>query len=224
MPRRKLYNTKEQRREANRRKNKLFYDKNRSAILESKKEKRVQERQAQEKRDIQQRKKHREQRKRAGKVDERIDQEQSAFIVPNRVEVAKELEARLERLQQQYQKEIQHNHRTFLDQLSVQALQWKLSTQGSLMTRNLAPSPALLAKKSIDSMLDEYNTIESEYFYCIRDRWGWRWEEKRQEFKLFKEVSEGLIEVLGNIHESLVMDGYNPDADELRELYQYKYT
>ncbi|KAK1216212.1 hypothetical protein PQX77_021164 [Marasmius sp. AFHP31] len=199
-----------------------FISRNRCAILDSKKDKRVEEKRVQQQHEIKERKKRCEQRKRTGTENENVEKELPS-VTRNPVEVERELEGRFKLLKQQYQNQVQPNHQRFLDQLSVQALRWKESTRGTLMSKNLDPSPAFLAKKSFDSMRKEYYMIESEYPYCLRDQKGRGWEGKRGEFTAFKEVLSTLIEVLDNIHESLGIEGYNPDADELRELYKYKY-
>ncbi|KAL0566398.1 hypothetical protein V5O48_015622 [Marasmius crinis-equi] len=105
MPRPKLYSSIAQRREANRLKNKRFYEKNRTKILKAKKLKRENEQQAQEREEIRQRKKRK-------KKLEGVDNNQTEIVLevplvsapPDPVE--KHLEDRLEHLKNEYRKQI----------------------------------------------------------------------------------------------------------------------
>ncbi|KAL0065634.1 hypothetical protein AAF712_007412 [Marasmius tenuissimus] len=136
----------------------------------------------------------------------------------------KELVECLEGLKQRYSKQIQPDHRKYLDNLSEQALHWKKLASGPVMFQTLTPFPVSIIKKTLDSMLHEYDTIEDEYFYCVHNRKGRVWEEKKDDFKAFKEVALKLHEVLDNMHEILVMEDYTPDLDDIRDLYCYKDT
>ncbi|KAK1230269.1 hypothetical protein PQX77_006644 [Marasmius sp. AFHP31] len=223
MPRPRLYLTKEQRREANQRKNKKYYDKNRDKILGSKKEKRVCEQRAQEKQEIRERKKHCQQANRERKGD--IGHDEVAVRVPTATtaNVQRELEGRLEALKQRYTKRVQLDHRKFLDQLSGQAIQWKRSTQGPIMTQTLDPSPAALMKRDVESMLEEYQTLEDEYLYCIRNRTGEASHQKRANFTVFKDIASKLWEVLDSIDKLMNMTDYTASLDDCKDLYCYKY-
>ncbi|KAK1229012.1 hypothetical protein PQX77_007939 [Marasmius sp. AFHP31] len=230
MPRPRLYFTKEQCQEANQRKNKKFYDKydlprplnnqvlkgfhrNRDKILESRKEKRVCEQRAQEKCEIREGKKQRERANRERKGD--IGHDEVAVRVPTAMtaDVQRELEGRLEVLKQKYTKRVQPDHHKFLDELSGQAIQWKRSTQGPMMTQTLDPSPAALVKKDIESMLEEYESLEDEYFYCIRNQTGEASHQKQANFTVFKDVASKLWEVLDSMDELMNMTGYTATLD-----------
>ncbi|KAJ8087274.1 hypothetical protein PM082_006104 [Marasmius tenuissimus] len=225
MPRPKLYLTKDARREANRAKNQRFYKKNRDKILDLKKEKRIQEKRAQEKQEIRARKKRREQRNRDRKPGEERREPDIEVPVPtlSTADVEKELEGQMEVLKQHYQNRIQHDHRAFLGRLSEQALEWKKSTKGSIMTKNLSPSPVVTLKKEMELMLDQYHGLEDEYFYCLCNRKGRTWEDKRAEFTVFREVVSKLTAVLDNMEEMLHIEGYTADLDDLKDMYRYQY-
>ncbi|KAJ8092018.1 hypothetical protein AAF712_009489 [Marasmius tenuissimus] len=223
MSRPKLYTTKAQHREANREKNKRFYHKNRVKILDSKKETRLQEKRAQEQQEIKERKKRREQRNRANKRDYCEDTLEVSAVKSTTINVVRELEERTEDLKQRYTKEIQPDSCKFLDKLTEQALNWKRSTRGPLMTRNLAQSPVAIVKKTIENILDEYCGLEDEYLYCTRDRKGKHWEAKRAGLTLLKEAIMKLLVVLDNMNEMLNLDDYIPTVDDLKDLYCYQY-
>ncbi|KAL0057717.1 hypothetical protein AAF712_015632 [Marasmius tenuissimus] len=224
MPRLKLYSTKAQRQEANQNKNKCFYVKSCLKILDSKKDKRLQERQAQETHEIQERKKQCERSKQEtkGNLDAGSEHPEEA-ISPPPVNVEKELEDQLEDLKGRYQRHIPSGHRQFLHDLSTQALQWKHSQRGSMMTRTLVPSPVIVAKRAINVMLDEYHDLEDYYFWCLHNRKGQVWEEKRQNFWAFEDVVLKLLAVLDNMSELLSLAGNNPSLDDFRDLYLHQY-
>ncbi|KAJ8074740.1 hypothetical protein PM082_022183 [Marasmius tenuissimus] len=226
MPCLKLYTTKAQQQEANRSKNKRFYDKNCLEILDSKKDKRLQERRAQETREIRECKKRRERSKQETTVNLNAGIELSEeAISPPPINIERELEDRLEDLKRQYQMHIACRHQQFLHNLSVQALQWKHSQRGLTMTRALSPSPVIAAKRAIDVMLDEYHNLEDYYFWCLHNRKGQVWEEKRDVFWAFEDVVRKLLTVLNNMSELLSLAGYNPSLNDFEDLYlhQYKY-
>ncbi|KAL0058929.1 hypothetical protein AAF712_014372 [Marasmius tenuissimus] len=224
MSRPKLYTTEAQRREANRIKNKRFYDQNRLKILDSKHNKRVQERHAQEQDEIQERKKRRERsnREKKGGLTTGIEPLEES-ISPTPVNIEKEIEDRLEALKGQYQTRVPSGQRQFLHDLSQEALQWKHSQRGAIMTRPLSPSPVIAAKKAIDSMLDEYHDLANYYFDCLHKRKGQVWEEKREVFWAFEEVLSKMLSVLDNMNELLALDGYNPSLEDFSDLYIHQF-
>ncbi|KAL0058194.1 hypothetical protein AAF712_015144 [Marasmius tenuissimus] len=171
------------------------------------------------------RKKCSERRDKNPKVDRQGHELEDPVPTPalSTADAEKELEDRLEELKQHYQQHIQHNHREYLEKLSREAIEWKHSTRGPFMTRNLSPSPVLNLKKDIELMLEEDHGIEDEYLYCIGNWQGRVWEDKRANFTCFRDVASKLREVLDNMEELLHLDGYTADIDDLKDMYRYQY-
>ncbi|KAK1215202.1 hypothetical protein PQX77_022208 [Marasmius sp. AFHP31] len=63
-------------------------------------------------------------------------------------------------------------------------------------------------------MLEEYESLKDEYFYCLRNRTGEASDQKRANFSVFKDVASKLWEILDSMDELLKMTDYTATLDD----------
>ncbi|KAL0566354.1 hypothetical protein V5O48_015662 [Marasmius crinis-equi] len=216
MPRPKLYSTLAQRREANRLKNKRFYDRNRTKILQTKKSKREDEQRALVQEGTRQRQKRRKENLAAvdstqSKVELKVHQPASVLLDP----LERYLEDRLEHLKDEYRKQVKPGQRAYIKRLAHEAVEWKSATRSPIKKRITEDSPLIVAKRQIDYGLSEYKLLERDYFDLIRDKQGKVWDDKRRRFTLYKEVVSELVDVLTNMQEELDILGWAAEFEDL---------
>ncbi|KAL0571873.1 hypothetical protein V5O48_010093 [Marasmius crinis-equi] len=189
MPRRKLYTTKEQKLEARKLVNQRHYDKHRPLILQSRKiqrEKALKEAIAHETAE------------RVKRVRARKRHNSPLTVKPIEVpagntnqsssEAQRDLEGRVEKLKKGWLSlmESKGGYAFYLENLYFRTSIWNTSRRTTLSPAT--ESPVTATKRLFDRMLMQYQGLEDEYFFLIRDRHGPVWQQKREDFTIFKEV------------------------------------
>ncbi|KAK1219021.1 hypothetical protein PQX77_018273 [Marasmius sp. AFHP31] len=230
MPRPRLYHTKEQRREANRVKNRSFYNKHKSDILTSKKLQREKDRRAAEKEEISLRKKRREQREKRGPKEgsqattttttvEQSGTDGSVTALKDRLST---LDAQLLGMKAKYRAEIPREG-LHLQQLCEQTVRWQQEQYLPSMKRPTHESPLMVAKRHVEAQLAEYQVIEDEYFYAIRNYVGRHWSEKRTDFTNYKYIVSEYRDTLNELQAVVDFAGADLDMEDLSLIYRRVY-
>ncbi|KAL0057315.1 hypothetical protein AAF712_016049 [Marasmius tenuissimus] len=240
MPRPKLYRTKAERREANRAKNKRFYNRyisvlssgsdseivlrNRKEILRLKQDKRDEENRAFERESTRIRKKRKaerekqDSRKPQDKVKDPVSTLQSAVSEGLNLCI-NELERKVEDLKERHRRMVKPDQGHFCANLCQRAVLWKRATRKPLMQQSTSINPIVSVQKAVEANLQEYQAIEDEYFYATRELMGRRWDEKRELITLYKEVVSEFSGVLDKLFCGLNKAGFDVKLDDLSPIY-----
>ncbi|KAK1216233.1 hypothetical protein PQX77_021147 [Marasmius sp. AFHP31] len=191
MPRRKLYTTKAERQEANRLNSSL--SRNSTAILEYKRAKRDSDIiSAQKQRTIKRQKFTRQSRLETPKEIAKPTAASSAMKkAPDFDPVAiarRELEQRMANLKKKFIAfmDSKGGEPRYFEGICRQALTWMAQLKHRTTISPIPTSPIIDAKCLFDQYLLEYEPLENEYFYATRDCTGPKWDEKRDDFTIFK--------------------------------------
>ncbi|KAK1216064.1 hypothetical protein PQX77_021314 [Marasmius sp. AFHP31] len=229
MPRLKLYHTKAERREANRIKNKRFYNKHRKDILYSKQLKRDEERREIYRETIQTCKKRKDERekqptKKLSSIGITPTKEPGLSVQERLSLCLSELETKLDAMKAEHLQAVAPDAGHFCQDLCQQAVLWKQATQLPLMKRCTTANPIILAKNGFEAKLQEYQLMEDEYLYAIRDKTGRTWDGKREEFVIYKEVVSQLVEVLNTLLLKMDTAGNQLKFEDLETIYRTSYS
>ncbi|KAK1217082.1 hypothetical protein PQX77_020266 [Marasmius sp. AFHP31] len=220
MSRPKLYHTKAEHREANRVKNKRFYDKNKTQILHCKQVKRQEFNRALQSQEVEIRKKRRRVRETQRKKVEVAVTQPSEPVPTAQDSRLRELEEQLNMITLDYNKMISPNGGKYAEKLCEETISWKQRTCLSLMQQPTSKSPLLSAKIILETKLMEYQVVEDEYFYGTRDRVGEYWDERRENFTMFKQFVLEYIEMLGKLQAKVEEVGHTVQLANLSPIYR----
>ncbi|KAL0572361.1 hypothetical protein V5O48_009596 [Marasmius crinis-equi] len=228
MPRRKLYHTKAQLREANRIKNRRFYDKNRAEILDSRRVKRETEQKAQEELDFhwvrhQRRRKKREKAKakskKAGNSPQDTEAEQQYPARATLVgETRRDFEERLRRIQETYLDQIKPSPRNLLDKLCQDSLRWKNRARCTIRPRETHISPVAIDRECLQTMLDEHTRLSREYFVLFEGEEWVDWDKRWGSLTEFEDTLSKMIGIMALIEVELEMEDM-PTFEDLTSIY-----
>ncbi|KAJ8093369.1 hypothetical protein PM082_020226 [Marasmius tenuissimus] len=224
MPRPKIYRTTAERREANRVKNRLFYDKHRSEILKSKQVKRDTEKEAVKQREIHDRKKRRKAWEKV-QIDLEPEPEEEADSAESpeteRLNIVlKTLGYSLNGLKNSYHRQVGPDTSTYLKRLCEDTVRWKEHSYLPLARRPLSPhSPLVAARKEISSLLRHYEIIEDEFLYALRDQIGREWDEKRENFAVYKGIFLETLKVIDTLIAEMDRVGLLVEIEDLSPIY-----
>ncbi|KAJ8087484.1 hypothetical protein PM082_006315 [Marasmius tenuissimus] len=205
MPRPKLYHTKAERKEANRVKNKRFYNKHRSDILSNKLLKREEQNKAIEKEGIRLRKKRREVREKE-KQRELLQRRESTEVneeVSTKTErlsgCIKTLEGQLVQMKKDYRVVAGPDDKKCLEAACKTTIRWKQWARRCSTKQATGQSPLLDWRKYLERKLMDYQAVEDEYFYAIREQVGQSWDEKRGDFTAYRDLLVQMIALTGEL-------------------------
>ncbi|KAJ8091794.1 hypothetical protein PM082_021029 [Marasmius tenuissimus] len=228
MPRSKLYHTKAERQEANRVKNKRFYNKHRKDILYLKQVKRDEENREAYRDIVQARKKRKEERgkqqaKRPTSV-EITSTKEPVVAMSERLDLClSELESKLDGMKEEHRQAVTPNAGYFCRDLCQRAVLWKQATRRPLMQQTTFMNPIAMAKNTFEIKLQEYQLLEDEYLYAIRDKTGRSWDDRRAEFTLYREVVSELVAVLDSLLCQMKTAGVGVKPEDLEPIYRTAY-
>ncbi|KAL0061497.1 hypothetical protein AAF712_011640 [Marasmius tenuissimus] len=240
MPRPKIYHTKAERREANRVKNRLFYKKcapfchpkpnfntiprHRSDILKSKQVKREEEKEAIKQHEI----RHRKKRQKAWEKvkvnlepepEEEVESAESPEMERLNV-VLKTLGYSLNGLRNSYHRQVGPDASKYLKKLCEDTLRWKDESHLPLNKRPLSPySPLVAAKNEVSSLLRSHEILEDELLYALRDQVGPDWDEKKENFAIYKGIFLKTIKVIDELIAEIDRAGLLVEIEDLSPIY-----
>ncbi|KAK1218217.1 hypothetical protein PQX77_019101 [Marasmius sp. AFHP31] len=210
MPRPKLYHSKAERREANRVKNKQFYNKNKKDILYSKQVKRDELNRAIQCQEIDIRKKRRRARETQAKRKPTVEihkaqlDKKAASAEPTGQELClRELEDRLKTMKLAHNQVVTPNAGKYTEKLCEETIIWIQATRLPLMQQPTSKNPLLAAITLLELNLMKYQSIEDEYFYATREQVGKYWDERRDSFTMYKMIVMELTDVLKKLQLTL---------------------
>ncbi|KAK1225155.1 hypothetical protein PQX77_011911 [Marasmius sp. AFHP31] len=114
-----------------------------------------------------------------------------------------ELELKLEEHKQDHRDLVDSEPGKYVETLCKETIQWKQATRRSFMQKPTYRNPLSTARSLFERKLGEYQSMEDEYFYAVRDQVGQFWDEKRGEFTIYKEVVTELIGVLKSLEDAV---------------------
>ncbi|KAK1218523.1 hypothetical protein PQX77_011589 [Marasmius sp. AFHP31] len=234
MPRPKLYHSKAERQEANRVKNKRFYKKHCKDILLYKQEKRDAENRTIEIQRTQTRKKRQIERDSERKektspipiraLEKKAPKDPMSMLSTNLKLCISELELKLEEHKQEHRELVDSEPGKYVETLCKQAVQWKQASRRSFMQRPTYRNPLSTARSLFERKLSEYQLMEDDYFYAIRDQMGQFWDERRGEFAIYKEVVTELIGVLKSLEDVVDKAGVTLELADLSDIYHTNHS
>ncbi|KAL0567630.1 hypothetical protein V5O48_014363 [Marasmius crinis-equi] len=103
-------------------------------------------------------------------------------------EVQRELEQRVESLKQDWLTHMNSKggYAFYLEHLYIRTSIW--ATQRRTPLSPVTISPAAATVKAFEKLLMDYQATEEEYFYLICNLHGPVWQQKREDFTIFKEI------------------------------------
>ncbi|KAL0566106.1 hypothetical protein V5O48_015912 [Marasmius crinis-equi] len=199
MARPKLYFTKAERREANRVKNRRFYDKHRSEVLDMRKLKRAEEHKVHEEKERNRRLKREAQKEKqkrklmAKAATEQAKEDRLALVTATK----KDFEQKLKHLKDVYARQTRPSPRQYLNRLCQDTLRWKEKTDLTVMKRSIHISPVTIDKECFQLMLSKYQLLGKEFFVLFTDSDGDSESQARSEkISEFEQGLTRMIEVL----------------------------